>query len=72
MLLAEMPAYYCFSWHEPQNPKFPHYFNNARNMAAFVDGHVAYTRFYFDPSQLPNEAWQYDPPAGYDYIWSGD
>jgi prepilin-type N-terminal cleavage/methylation domain-containing protein len=72
ILLAEMPAFYCFSWHEPQNAKLPHYFNNARNMTAFVDGHVSYIKIYYDPSQGQNEAWQYEPPAGYDYQWSGD
>lgn len=72
ILLAEMPAFYCFSWHEPQNPRRPHYFNNARNTAAFVDGHVGYLKFYYDPKQGQDEAWQYDPPAGYDYKWSGE
>jgi prepilin-type N-terminal cleavage/methylation domain-containing protein len=72
ILLAEMPAFYCFSWHEPQNPKLPHYFNDARNFAAFVDGHVTYLKIYYEPNQGQREAWQYDPPAGYDYKWSGD
>ncbi|MBI1840806.1 MAG: type II secretion system protein [Verrucomicrobia bacterium] len=72
ILLAELPAFYCFSWHEPQRPTFPHYFNNAANMAAFVDGHVGYIPFFYDSKQGQNEAWQYDPPAGYDYKWSAD
>jgi len=72
VLLAEIPASYCFSWHEPQNPRLPHYFNNARNMAAFVDGHVSYIRIFYDPDQGQHEAWQYDPPTGYDYKWSGE
>src|SRR5512133_686766 len=50
ILLAEMPAYYGFSWHEPVNPKFPHYFNGAQNIAGFVDGHVSYLKFYWDAS----------------------
>jgi prepilin-type N-terminal cleavage/methylation domain-containing protein len=72
ILVAEYPAFFCFSWHEPQNPKFPHYYNNARNMAVFVDGHVNYIKIYYDPEQGQNEAWQYDPPTGFDYRWSGD
>ncbi len=72
ILVAEMPAFYCFSWHEPQNPKQVHYFNNARNSAAFVDGHLLYLKFYYDVKQRQREAWQYDPPADYEYKWSGD
>ena len=72
VLVAEYPAFFCFSWHEPQNPRFPHYFNNARNVVGFVDGHVSYIRIYFEPRQDQSEAWQYDPPAGFDYKWSGD
>ena len=70
ILLAENPAFFCYSWHEPQHPKIPHYFNNARNVMAFVDGHVSYVKIYYDPNQPQYEAWQYDPPAGYDYKWS--
>lgn len=72
VLLAEYPAFFCFSWHDPQNPKFPHYFNNARNMMAFVDGHVSYVKVFYDPNHGQDEAWQYDPPAGYDYKWNGE
>ena len=72
ILVAEMPAFYCFSWHDPQNPKLPHYFQGARNMAAFVDGGVSYIRFYWDSSKPQNESWEYDPPSGYAYKWSGD
>ena len=71
IMLAEMPAYYCFSWHEPRNPKVPHYFSDARNMAAFVDGHVNHIKIYYDASKQ-QEAWQYDPPNGYDYKWSAE
>lgn len=71
VLVTEIPAFYCFSWHNPERPKVPHYFDNARNMAAFVDGHVSYTRFHYDP-HLSQEAWQYDPPANYEYQWSDE
>lgn len=72
ILVAELPAYYCFSWHDPQFPKVPHYFDNAKDMAAFVDGHVSYTRFHYNPTNTLSESWQYDPPPGYDYKWSAD
>lgn len=72
ILLSEIPAYYGFSWHNPENPKFPHYFNHARNMAAFVDGHVSYLKFFWDASRPGSESWEYDPPAGYDYKWSAN
>lgn len=72
VLVAEIPAYYCFSWHRPDRPKIPHYFNEAVNNASFVDGHVAQTKFYWDSSRPGSEAWQYDPPAAYAYKWSGD
>jgi len=39
-----------------------------------VDGHVSYVKIYWDTNNVAGhlEAWQYDPPAGYDYKWSGD
>ena len=40
-------------------------------MGAFVDGHVSYIKIYNDPSKQ-QEAWQYDPPGGYDYKWSAE
>ena len=72
ILLAEMPAFYAFSWHNPENPKLPHYFNDAQDMAGFVDGHVGYIKFYWDKSKPLSESWEYDPPPGYEYKWSAD
>jgi len=72
IFVAEIPAYYCFSWHDPENPKVPHYFAGARNMAGFVDGHVTYLKFYWDASKPQSESWEYDPPLGYDYKWNAD
>jgi hypothetical protein len=44
------------------------------NMVSFVDGHVSYLKMYWKGSWLPGPvlAMDYDPPAGYDYQWSGD
>jgi hypothetical protein len=46
-------------------------------MASFVDNHVDYVKMFWDSSiRYPNGAMSlaayYDPPASYDYKWSGD
>ena len=70
VLLAEFAALYGFSWHEPANPPIR---NNAPDVASFMDGHVSYIRIYWDGYLGKTDApmW-YNPPDGYDYIWSGD
>jgi prepilin-type N-terminal cleavage/methylation domain-containing protein len=82
ILIAEVPAFFPYSWHQTSTPggvRLPGgvvLFNNAPNMASFVDGHVAYLKSYWNSNQiLPGVytlAMIYDPPAGYDYKWSGD
>jgi prepilin-type N-terminal cleavage/methylation domain-containing protein len=76
VLVTEAPALIPFSWH---NPKWPAsyarncFFNNAMNMVTFIDGHVSYVRIYWEASWPPKScAGNYDPPAGYDYQWSGN
>ena len=39
-------------------------------MAAFVDGHASYIKFYWDGSST--FPCFYNPPAGYDYQWGED
>ncbi len=82
LLILEAAAMAPFSWHKPQrarqsegshangNYRFP----DSMNMVSYVDGHVSYIKIYWDTNTKPfdGEAWQYDPPAGYDYQWSGD
>jgi hypothetical protein len=44
-------------------------------MVSFVDGHINYIRMYLDTKNVyagHGEAWHYNPPAEYDYKWSGD
>jgi hypothetical protein len=46
-------------------------------MASFADSHVSYLKIYWDSTiHYPNGgmsvAGYYDPPAGYDYQWSGN
>ncbi|HZM06511.1 MAG TPA: hypothetical protein VFC44_26210 [Candidatus Saccharimonadales bacterium] len=82
ILIAEVPAFFPYSWHQTSTPggvTLPGgvvLFNNAKNMAGFVDGHVNYIKIYWSSNKLPagvyTLAMQYDPPAGYDYKWSGD
>ena len=52
-------------------------FNDARNMAGFVDGHASDIRIFWNntivyPNGGISVAAYYDPPAGYDYQWSGN
>lgn len=72
VLVAEFPALLPYSWHEPGGKS---HYNNARDVVSFVDGHVSYIRMYWDPNNATaghQEAWHYDPPAGYDYKWSAE
>ncbi len=79
ILVAEVPAFIPFSWHKPKRPLYivstgycPNLiFNNALNMASFVDGHVSYTRMYWNGARGPmGVSCNFDPPADYDYQWS--
>jgi prepilin-type N-terminal cleavage/methylation domain-containing protein len=70
LLVTELPAFAPWSWHQPQKlPPGECEFIDAKNMASFVDGHVNYIKIYFNAIQTSE---CYDPPAGYDYKWSGD
>ncbi len=52
-------------------PAAPNGVNDARNVVSFVDGHLSYVRIYWN-SSFNTTSCCYDPPAGYDYQWSGD
>lgn len=71
VLLAEVPAFLPYSWHRPRLPfsKANATFADAKNVICFVDGHISYLKIYYDGAKT---AWAYNPPAGYDYQWSGD
>jgi len=71
VLVAEIPAFAPYSWHLPKKPltEKNSKFNDSKNVLSFVDGHAAFTKMYYDSKKV---AWDYDPPAGYDYQWSGD
>jgi len=82
VLVAEATAFAPFSWHEPRPAitlpigLLMPFFNDAKDEVSFVDGHVNYIRMYWNSSTNANglysAAYFYDPPAGYDYQWSGD
>jgi type II secretory pathway pseudopilin PulG len=72
VLVAENPAYVPYSWHQPKRPiSNPDnmFFNDALDMVSFVDGHVSYIKMYWNTKTF---SMVYDPPAGYDYQWSGN
>jgi prepilin-type N-terminal cleavage/methylation domain-containing protein/prepilin-type processing-associated H-X9-DG protein len=73
VLVAKASALVPWSWHESSSHLV---FNDAKNMVSFVDGHVSYIKVYWDSTPLPGGgltfALAYDPPAGYDYQWSGN
>jgi prepilin-type N-terminal cleavage/methylation domain-containing protein len=74
VLVTEHASFYPYSWHQPKRPiSDPKSccFNNAMNLVSFVDGHVSYIRTYWN-GQAGSLAMSYNPPAGYDYQWSGD
>jgi prepilin-type N-terminal cleavage/methylation domain-containing protein/prepilin-type processing-associated H-X9-DG protein len=85
VLLAEAPALFPYSWHQPGSSSTfgsvtynngAVFFVDAKNMVSFVDGHVSYLKIYWDPGPTQPGVWaiaiQYNPPAGYDYKWSAD
>lgn len=74
VLVAEMPAFMPWSWHHPKRP-LPTgnegvLFKDAKNVVSFADSHVSYIKIYWEMKYSPTAA--FDPPAGYDYQWSGD
>jgi hypothetical protein len=71
VLVAETPAFFPYSWHQPRLGEGP-MFNDARDVVSFVDGHVGYIRIYVQEFPGGSLACDYDPPAGYEYKWSGD
>jgi prepilin-type N-terminal cleavage/methylation domain-containing protein len=67
VLAGEWPAFFGGSWHPLVNQDYP----DARNMLGFVDGHVAFTKIYWD-GVADSDPCNYEPPGGYDYNWDGE
>jgi prepilin-type N-terminal cleavage/methylation domain-containing protein len=79
VLVLEGPGILPYSWHLPKSGAHDviPMFNDAQNLISFVDGHADLSKVYWDSSiHYPNGgisvAAYYDPPAGYDYQWSGN
>jgi prepilin-type N-terminal cleavage/methylation domain-containing protein len=70
LMVADQPCCFAYSWHQkvPLPDPGPDQINDAKNMASFVDGHVSYTKFYYDENNSTYPCF-YNPPAGYDYQW---
>jgi len=76
VVVAEAPAYEPYSWHEPRPPPANGALsdarcNNAKNILSFADGHVGYTRMYWNRAHVV-ESRCYEPPAAYEYQWGPD
>ena len=70
VLLAEASAFAPWSWHEPSSRVW---FNDARNLVSYVDGHVSLIKIYLeDIAHHKGLAVFYDPPASYDYQWTAN
>lgn len=76
LVVMEASALFPWSWHNPVTQPDALPFNDAKNVVSFVDGHVSYIKIYWNSARYPNGgltlAFGYNPPAGYDYQWSGD
>jgi prepilin-type N-terminal cleavage/methylation domain-containing protein len=67
LLVSEIPAFFPWSWHQPLKlPSNQYGINDAKNVAGFVDGHIAYIKIYWNPNFNMTSA-NYDPPSGYGY-----
>lgn len=64
---GEWPAFFGGSWH----PVVDQAYRDANDMLAFVDGHVGFTRIYWD-GVLDSDPCSYEPPTRYDYCWDGN
>ena len=73
LMVVDQPAVFAYSWHQPQSvtDPGPNEMNDSKNMAAFVDGHASYLKFYWDDSQ-PTFPCFYNPPETYEYQWGED
>jgi prepilin-type N-terminal cleavage/methylation domain-containing protein/prepilin-type processing-associated H-X9-DG protein len=67
VLLGEWPALFGGAWHPARGSGV----QDAKNNLSFVDGHVGFTKIYWDGVE-GSEPRNYEPPAGYEYDWDGE
>ena len=67
---GEIAGGMALSWHNP-SPQGQH--NKAQSVTGFADGHVRYTKMYWNGNVgATNYPFYCEPPAGYDYKWTPD
>jgi len=75
ILLAEAPALFPYSWHDPSSHGYRGIsgteFNNSKDVVSFVDGHVSYIKMFLKYHDR-GFAFFYNPPASYEYQWTPD
>jgi prepilin-type N-terminal cleavage/methylation domain-containing protein len=75
LLMVEFSALFPYSWHDPLSHGVAStdfngtLYNDSKNVAGFVDGHVGFIKLYWHGDGF---AFLYNPPASYDYRWSPD
>jgi prepilin-type N-terminal cleavage/methylation domain-containing protein len=70
-LAGEIAGGLAVSWHSPWPQGRQHF--DAPAVAGFVDGHVSYTKMYWNGGTgMENFPFRYEPPPGYAYKWSGN
>ncbi len=77
LLVVEFSALFPYSWHDPSSHGVAStgdwhgtMYNDSKNVASFVDGHVSYIKIYWNDNN--GFALRYNPPASYDYQWTPD
>jgi hypothetical protein len=69
LLVMEWTAHAPLSWHRSRTGRAnAPFYKDAESVVAFVDGHAALTRIYYDGY---NPAYMREPILGYDYQYSG-
>ena len=72
LLVMELSSLFPWSWHQPKRiPSGLSGVNDAKNTLAFADGHVSYSKIYWNDN-FNLTSCCYDPPTNYDYRRSGD
>ena len=64
VLNGEFTAFFGGSWHPLKREAY----KDAKNVLSFVDGHVGFTKIFWDGAGPPTA---YAPPPAYDYNWDG-
>jgi prepilin-type processing-associated H-X9-DG protein len=68
--VMEWTAHAPLAWHKSKTGRLNMpFYCDAQNMVGFVDGHVSFTKIYYDGY---NAAYTRDPIAGYEYQYGGN